>query len=421
MLLSYFSMYLESLLSDPLIAIGASPTTEACQMAGSECYTYVLPGEFVLIAEYIGNPVNFTDLLSLPHGNANAFTAESASVYQLEFFPPDNSTVFTDDDCGAYGNPSVGSFFKICLQNVGDDLIAGTSLMIELTFNAGWLACPYNVTVDFGCFSGPAAWNYTLTRTVQLHISNYLADIVYSIPDGEIQSVSPLSDPIPSFYSAIDLLEVYSIAFNVTLTSSANLFQALTEIPTTLFLYVVGMIDATSGAGRQTGVETAAFQNLLALPLYAVNYNKLREYGDPLPPDLQYLITSGYFANSLYRIVIANWTLYVFTIISTCTLVWCAAMLVYCWVAKVVMPNTSDYPEFDFASKCLANNGEHCEEDGGLRTIFDGFGNADTANIVEQIKARRLFVGARTLGPSERVVIVADNPLRELEAGKKYL
>ena len=127
-LLQDFSIFLQSLLTDPLHAIPASTVTEDCQMAGEGCYAYVLPGEFVLVSISSSSILNYTELLSLPHENANVYVAENVSVYQLEFFPPQNSTALADNDCNVYEFPLNQSSLKICLTNEGDDLIAGEFL-----------------------------------------------------------------------------------------------------------------------------------------------------------------------------------------------------------------------------------------------------------------------------------------------------
>lgn len=422
-ILNFFSMFLQGLLADSLFSITAPPTTEACQKAGEECYSYILPGDFVELGAYTGDKTNLTDILTLPHQNVDVYVANNVSVYQIEFFPVQNSLLFTDDDCTAYGNPYLGTTFKLCLKNDGNDLVAGESPLARAKLDKGWLACPFNITVVYECFSGPASWNYTLTKTVELRISNYPATVVYSIPDGAIQSVSPSSSPVSSFYSASDLRQIYAIAFNVTSSASPDLFQTLTQVQTMLFTYVIGVIQAISSYGRPEGIESEVFHNLLALPLFVVNYNKLHENGDPLPSDLEYMFTTGHFGRALYRIVIAPATLYVFTVLSVCTLIWCACILSYCWFIGTVAPNMSEYPEFDFASKCAPNPGETNQEN-LLGALFDGLGNADNISIEKQIKGRLFFVGGapyfRARGEIERVFLSL-KALSQLQPDKKYL
>ena len=120
----YFALNVQGLLRDPKIALPISPITDRCANSG-DCFSYALPGEFLLVAPFVGNISNITELLNLSHGDASVFIAERIPVFQVEFFPIQQAVAFSSGDCAAYGSANLEIIFKLCLKNEGNDLVAG--------------------------------------------------------------------------------------------------------------------------------------------------------------------------------------------------------------------------------------------------------------------------------------------------------
>jgi hypothetical protein len=120
----YFVLLLQGLLRDPKASFPIPSQYDFCQTS-TDCFSYVIPGDFSQIATYTNDPNNQTFLLNVPHGDAPVYVAEQVSVYQLDFFPVQNATSFLDSDCRVFGNFVFGTTMKLCFRNEGTDLIAG--------------------------------------------------------------------------------------------------------------------------------------------------------------------------------------------------------------------------------------------------------------------------------------------------------
>jgi hypothetical protein len=275
------------------------------------------------------------------------------------------------------------------------------------------------------CFSDPAPWNSSFNTTTQLHVSQFFTQVVYNVANDTIQNIATSADPIPSPYDAQDILQIYDVALHVSadpdlLTNSTLAYQVLAQAQTIMFTYIIGLIDSTSVQGLQTGIEYELFRNFLALPLYTINYNKLRTASEPLPPNLSYMMTTGYFGSVLCRVVIAKYSLYTFTVLGTSTLLWCGGILLYCWFAGTLTPNVSQYPELDLASKCTSTP---CEiERGGMETVLDGLGNSNSGGFEKRIKGKKLFVGTPKDFYGSEHIMMSSHPgwVTQLLSGKKY-
>ena len=120
-----------------------------------------------------------------------------------------------------------------------------------------------------------------------------------------------------------------------------------TNLPQELLYVLSGAIEINSFQGRVSGIEYQYFRNTLALPLIFCNINFFAD--QPYVPDT--LIVNGYLAKDVCRLVISNYSLYIFTILAIVAIIWCAGVIVYCWVFGALAPNLSLFPEIDFASK----------------------------------------------------------------------
>ena len=213
------------------------------------------------------------------------------------------------------------------------------------------------------------------------------------------------STPLPYIYSAAAIQEILNISFHNT-TSLADGINFLS--------YVVSTINSNTRS-----LSGQLLRNVLALPLYCVNTNYISIPGDPMVPDDGFT-TTGYFANPVFRVVIADYSLYTFTTLALLSLLWCIGAMSYCWIASSVAPNCSQYPEFDFASKCIAISDS--SNDKGMDFLLKGLGNADSKAVETRIKKEMVFIRAtaKTSGSDGTVAFTTSNIFRTLEARKRY-
>jgi len=128
---------------------------------------------------------------------------------------------------------------------------------------------------------------------------------------------------------------------------------------------------------------------------------------------------TGYWAEPTYRVVIAPWSFYTFTALSGLTLLWSGGIFFWCATRPRLAPNMSLFPEIDFASKCVINDGGMQGSEVGA--LLRGLGNASSREITKQILGRSLFVGAMPKKGLARIVLTTEPCVDKLEAKKKYL
>ncbi len=109
--------------------------------------------------------------------------------------------------------------------------------------------------------------------------------------------------------------------------------------------------------------------------------------------------------------------MYIFTILAIVAIIWCAGVIVYCWVFGALAPNLSLFPEIDFASKSGAAGN-------GMDTMLRGLGNANSKNVENRIKGTTVYIGAaRTDTENEDMVLLSTKGLKveTLQARRKYM
>lgn len=73
------------------------------------------------------------------------------------------------------------------------------------------------------------------------------------------------------------------------------------------------------------------------------------------------------------------------------SLVWCVFVLTVCM--HVQIPNSSFFPEVDFASKCVDLTSERANS--SISQLLYSLSNANSGHIRSRIRQTRLFVGVR--------------------------
>jgi hypothetical protein len=238
------------------------------------------------------------------------------------------------------------------------------------------------------------------------------------LDNSSIQSVEITVPAVPFNYSAADVIAVLQIGF------LPYKFANESNGATYVLSYIAEVISRCSTYGVVSDDEYRLLRNILALPLYSVNSNRIwpNETLDLLPN--QDLHVTGYLAKDVNLVVISDYSLYTFTVLALLALTWCACVLVYCWVIGDHAPNISQYPEIDFASKCKASSSM---DETGMAIVLRGLGNSNSTDVENRIQGTSIFVRAERPDYDEpcnlegRVVLATNDKLEKLKAKKKYL
>lgn len=94
-----------------------SPYSKGCISAGSECYSYFLPGGV--------DATNSTLVFKDGFNEATGFLVEDSVGYQIELYPypPGDFLIVNNFDCGVYSMPTTG--IEICVTQSGSNLVLG--------------------------------------------------------------------------------------------------------------------------------------------------------------------------------------------------------------------------------------------------------------------------------------------------------
>ena len=86
----------------------------------------------------------------------------------------------------------------------------------------------------------------------------------------------------------------------------------------------------------------------------------------------------------------------------------------------VQIPNSSLYPEIDFASKCIESN--TINQSSRINQLLFPLGNANSSDIQEQFEQVRLFVGAGEGGREDiqHITVAVDTRLENLVKKRMY-
>jgi hypothetical protein len=254
-----------------------------------------------------------------------------------------------------------------------------------------------------------SAWGNRYSISQRLKVSSLLMKISYSIQDYSIQFSEPIESTMRPFkYDAKEIFQILDMAlskldnFSTKVDGSSPVavnrrsFTGMTPmsfrpmwLQNTQYynesqsLAIMLALEVGAGDGsvqRKANLETQLFHNLLTLPLYTFNVGMMTPYETPYPDNFR---TTGYYTRSIYRILIADYSLYLFSGLAIGALVWCGIVLSYCWRQPRHVPNLSAFPELDFATKYVA----------GSSYSLQGLGNAGTRETVNKITGK-IFVGA---------------------------
>jgi len=86
----------------------------------------------------------------------------------------------------------------------------------------------------------------------------------------------------------------------------------------------------------------------------------------------------------------------------------------------VQIPNSSFFPEIDFASKCLKSN--PIDQSTSINQLLAPLGNANSSNIYKQLEQTRIYVGAEEIESEgiQHITVTTVASTEKLVEGKKY-
>jgi len=119
-----FWYYYSAALTDSTYVTPISPLS----CSGDDCSSYFYPGG---ITRVFPSPPTITG-----YNDANRFVVYDTPGYQVDFYSPTSTVVWSASDCKAYGVQSptdLASALGICLKQVGNDLVADKCCILDFT------------------------------------------------------------------------------------------------------------------------------------------------------------------------------------------------------------------------------------------------------------------------------------------------
>ena len=258
---------------------------------------------------------------------------------------------------------------------------------------SGWSLCPADLIANGECLQN-TAWSASTSLTTMLDMSSLTTNTVYSPQNGTILSVFPnlesqRSVPLPASL----VRSIFDYGLNGTNSDGVR--------------FIAGAINFTSSIDEQSsqlrivrGVLSVAIMDWAVEP-------------EPIPGPMP---ITAYFALVGYRISVSPVSRAVFLCLCFVTLVWCSLGVFYCWFFGSPSPNTSRYPEIDFAAKVTTDG------IAGSSSWLLGLGNSTNTAVSRQVKGKVLFVGSLPTDKGvDRVAIGTVPELKALRFGQSYL
>ena len=264
---------------------------------------------------------------------------------QLDFYPIASDSRFDGTtDCIVAGNRDAAVQF--CVSNTN-----GT------TVNAKYVHCPLKFSSNSSCLTN-TAWQSSTGWTTSMTAHRRTADVRFSRYNYSTVSIDNLSPGIAVQIPASSLLQV----FNTTFSGNALGFSSNT--PGQQFIFYLSNYLTFATASTSGNLEASTYlRNLLALPLYyfqptylsnasfAITESNLDEPNPAVPRDLY---TTAAFADPSYRVLVARWSVWVYTIWGAVTIAFCLGVLVLGSLPQTAgkAPESTLWPVVDFVTSC---------------------------------------------------------------------
>jgi len=204
--------------------------------------------------------------------------------------------------------------------------------LITVELIIGWSVCPDDIQVNGTCLSSLADWYFSPTLILRLSMFHFHSTTRYSLSNSSILAVDARSPVIPLSIPPEEILSVLDFALQPSQTTHAAMLMP-----------VINDIQGGSYQGQFSSAELNILRNALALIITQLSES----------PNSDNSPTVGYKAKQVKRVLINPASRYLFTTLSLSLLIWCLVVLIYCWTRKYRVPNTSYFPEIDFAKNVL--------------------------------------------------------------------
>lgn len=87
------------------------------------------------------------------------------------------------------------------------------------------------------------------------------------------------------------------------------------------------------------------------------------------------------------------------------------------------MPNSSQFPEIDFASRCLQSKTDTASQPWPIRELLFPLGNANASVVRKRLETIRFFAGVGDGGRDDvqHIMLTTSEALEGLEKGRTYI
>ncbi len=225
----------------------------------------------------------------------------------------------------------------------------------------GWATCTFqNSAYKKGCRKD-YSWAANANDSTSLAFFLRTANVAYSLFNSSIMMIDHVSPPLDQHISPSDLFPILDQIF-----SPIN--SSLRIPPLSLIDNLINHLYFDSEQSVFAG--TIYLQSILTIPVLwfepnDLNYNKQDVENIPTPNLPPELYVTGKFAQSVNRILISQWTVVLFMLISIGIFVWSVGWLA--WAMTIQGPRIGPFPLVDFASRIAsAGTGEILVSDIGL-------------------------------------------------------
>ena len=236
------------------------------------------------------------------------------------------------------------------------------------------------------------AWVDAIQIASTIAFSSRAANTIYSRSNGTLLTIENLSEAIPLTISPADIFLVLNTMFgNESLTPAQVAAQGYTIIDD-FVSWVWSYVNQYVMYGSLGGAEDF-FRSLITIPLIwaqanGMNYSNssTTKIDSPLPGLPSNLYTTAILAEGESRVVIARWTVIVFTVLSSLIFLWCILLLV--WAMRTQGPRMSPWPLIDFGSRIATG----VITESSTAECFSSLSLARRSEIRKRLQGYRLFL-----------------------------
>jgi hypothetical protein len=218
-----------------------------------------------------------------------------------------------------------------------------------------------------------------------------------------ILDVGELSEPVSVQYIPEDLFSIFNFGLNFTETENGATDTG--QIGFQYFWDIFETVRLAEEGGLPDYKAIQYLRRLMTIPILVFNnqYFQDTQYSPPpansnrpaslvvpisqVPPLLNRVLTT--------KLVITPFTFWIFTIVAGFLILWSITLLALC--SRVQVPNSSFFPEIDFATKCVKRDAQH-DENPTVDGVLYPLSNTGSAQVRRRLVSKRFFVVSENLG-----------------------